>query len=91
MNQNKPFDAPKAAHQTRMQLSGIACERELNHEEKILHTSVTRYLNRLFMLCEANLESQQNQEPQSENPPRISDSRPKEVPPGEEPGLLPSN
>ncbi len=82
-----PFDAAKAAHQTRMQLTNILCERELTHEEKILHAAVLRYLNRLFMMCDSNLERQQ----QDENTPRISDSREKEIPPGEEPGVLPAN
>lgn len=75
-----PLDAPKAAHQTRMQLSNIMCERDLTKEERILHTIATRFINRILTACEEQIEN--------ENPSRISDDVKKEIPPGEEPGLL---
>jgi len=58
-----PLDAPKAAHETRMQLSGIACDRELNKEEKLLHTTACRFMNRVLSECEKRLEASSNEDP----------------------------
>ncbi len=80
-----PLDAPKAAHQTRMQLSGILCERPLNKEEALLHNVATRFMIRILTECEKRLEAQ------NEDTPGLPDAGKEEVPPGEEPGLLSGN
>ncbi len=80
-----PLDAPKAAHQTRMQLSGIKCERELTKEEAILHNVATRFMIRILTECEKQLEAR------NEDTPGVPNTGEKEVPPGEEPGLLSGN
>lgn len=85
-----PLDAPKACHQTRMQLSGIMCERELTKEEKILHTVATRYMIRLLTICDERLEAA-HMDTKNEDSSRLPDSSEKKIPPGEEPGLLSSN
>ncbi len=72
-----PLDAPKAAHETRMQLSGIKCERELTKEESLLHNTATRFMNRVLMECEKRLEASSN-----EDPPGLPDNGETEVSPG---------
>ena len=84
-----PLDAPKACHQTRMQLSNIMCDRELTKEEKILHNIATRFMIRILTMCEKRMEEANAAEDKAnENPPGIPDDGSKEIPPGEEPGLL---
>lgn len=80
-----PLDAPKACHQTQMQLSGIKCERELTKEECILHNIATRFMIRILTECEKRLEAQ------NEDTQGLPDAGQKEVPPGEEPELLSGN
>ncbi len=82
-----PLDAPKAAHHTRMQLSNLMCERELTKEEKILHNIATRFMIRILTICEKRMEEAN----ENENSPRIPGDGSKEIPPGEEPGLLPQS
>ncbi len=76
-----PLDCPKACHETRSQLSGIACDRELTKEEKILHNTATRFMNRLLLECEKQLEKSTQDTP-NENPPRLSENGETEVSPG---------
>lgn len=74
-----PLDAPKAAHQTRMQLSGIRCERALTKEEAILHNVATRFMIRIITECEKRIE--ESQDKPNEDPPGISDASEEEVSP----------
>lgn len=69
-----PLDVPKAAHQTRMQLSSIMCDRELTREEKILHNIATLFMIRIITMCEKHMEEA------NENPPRFLENGETEVP-----------
>lgn len=74
----KQLDAPKACHQTRMQLSSIMCQRELTKEEKLLHNIATRYMVRLLTLCDKRMEEAMD----NENTNKFPDDGEKEIPPG---------
>lgn len=82
----KPFDGMVAAHQIRMQLSGIACDRQLTKEESILHNTVMRFLTRYYVINDEHLRVSNEEEPK-----RLPDPGNEEIPPGEETGLLPTN